>query len=1063
MLQDSEQQVRLQFLDEAQEYLDTIESSLIGISTQSPDRAGWDGVLRAAHSLKGGGAMMGFDLLSQLAHRLEDFLKILKIRPTEGMDEEIESLLLSGVDHLRDLVHYHHKATDPTMDWLNEIVYPTFSSLHDRLGDPQPDDAASLLSEETGVDMAVLLFESEVDAILARLDEVLADPHQPCLKEEFEIAAQELAGLGEMLDLPVFRDLCHDISARITRIDTSDELATVAGLAQDAWRKSQAMVLVGQRSLIPASLTQETLAQETLTVAEQSVFSDLSLTDELPFDALSTAEWDFAGLERFDEMVAEFPGAIAPTETENLDALPTTHGTEQTEEWSITTFANVLESSEPQIHKKREEEDFFGALDDLTLDLPLEADLRDVTSDLAAMDEPLAPILIKTQVSNPSADPDAIDERTIRVPASQLNQMSELFGELMIERNGLTLQLKRLRELTTLLTQRVQTLEQSNLHLREGYDKVTTQTTLQAEQTSRTGFKTPLHPSLSSISPLSTPAKLGSNLAHDFDLLEMDRYSELHSLSQELMETAVQIEEVTSDITLNLDDAEQTARAFTRTTKQIQTGMTQMRMRPIADILGRFPRTLRDLSRQYDKSVEFKINGGSTLIDRLILDTLSDSLIHLVRNAFDHGIEKPYVRLAQGKPAQGLIEISAAYRGNQTCITIRDDGGGIDLTKIREKAMRMGIDQTMLDSATSSDLLNLIFEPGFSTAQEVTDLSGRGVGMDIVRTNLQQVRGSIAVDTQLGKGTTFTISIPFTLSVIRALLVESANLLMAFPTDLVEEVLLLKSQNIIKSDGKTYLDLDGTLIPFMELQDGLKFAHPVSQGDIESTPKINEPTVLLINQNNQTVAIRVERYWGEQEVTVRQVEGNIPLPPIFAGCTVLGDGRIAPLVDPFSILQQIDVQFSQSSFYEDSQFGPSIIPPSSQETEATKQVTNPLVMVVDDSVNVRRFLALTLEKAGFRVEQAKDGQHALEKVQMGLPIQAVICDIEMPRLDGYGFLANVKAIPSAKEIPVIMLTSRSGDKHRKLAMSLGASDYFSKPFREKDLLSALNQLILQPV
>jgi two-component system, chemotaxis family, sensor histidine kinase and response regulator PixL len=278
----------------------------------------------------------------------------------------------------------------------------------------------------------------------------------------------------------------------------------------------------------------------------------------------------------------------------------------------------------------------------------------------------------------------------------------------------------------------------------------------------------------------------------------------------------------------------------------------------------------------------------------------------------------------------------------------------------------------------------------------------------------------------------------------------------------VEEVLLLEPQSIISSDGKTSLDLDGTIIPFIQLQDWLTFPRPISQPDIESAPKINEPTILLINQGEQIAAIRVERYWGEQEVTIRQVEGNISLPPAFAGCTVLGDGRIAPLVDPLSFLQQIET-LSQPSQLKTDLKSTTPSPLLSQEFGLGHRVVDPLVMVVDDSVNVRRFLALTLEKAGFRVEQAKDGQHALEKVQMGLPIQAVICDIEMPRLDGYGFLANVKAIPTATEIPVIMLTSRSGDKHRKLAMSLGASDYFSKPFREKDLLATLNQLIAQPV
>jgi two-component system, chemotaxis family, sensor histidine kinase and response regulator PixL len=222
------------------------------------------------------------------------------------------------------------------------------------------------------------------------------------------------------------------------------------------------------------------------------------------------------------------------------------------------------------------------------------------------------------------------------------------------------------------------------------------------------------------------------------------------------------------------------------------------------------------------------------------------------------------------------------------------------------------------------------------------------------------------------------------------------------------------------------------------------------------------------------VGIQVDRYWGEQEVTIRQIEGIISLPSAFVGCTILGDGSIAPLLDPLTLLQQIEAQTIERERLEREAIASTTstmtlqastvqqtFPIPVEPSEISGPIQPLLVMVVDDSVNVRRFLALTLEKAGFRVEQAKDGQQALEIVQSGLSIQAVVCDIEMPRLDGYGFLANIKSIPSAGTLPVVMLTSRSGEKHRKLAYSLGAKGYFSKPFREYDLLQTLNRLIDQ--
>jgi two-component system, chemotaxis family, sensor histidine kinase and response regulator PixL len=550
-------------------------------------------------------------------------------------------------------------------------------------------------------------------------------------------------------------------------------------------------------------------------------------------------------------------------------------------------------------------------------------------------------------------------------------------------------------------------------------------------------------------------------------LLEMDRYSELHSFSQELMETAVQIQEVTADLNTHLQEAEQTTRELTRTTKQLQVGLTQLRMRPLSDVVSRYPRMLRDWALQYGKDVDLKITGASTLVDRSILDVLSDPLLHILRNAYDHGIEDPQRRLTTGKTARGQIEISAAYRGNQTLITIRDDGGGIPLDKVKAKAAKLGLDVETLESASESQLLDLIFEPGFSTAAEVTELSGRGVGMDIVRTNLEKVGGTITVTTQAGAGTTFVVAVPYTLSVIRVLLVESGNLTYAFPTDAVEEMRLLKSEELLENNGQPLLPWEDLQIPVIPLKRWLRSQRPLHLTESDATPTISQPTVLIVGVEEQAYALQVERYWGEQEVTIRQVEGQLPLPVGFAGCTILGDGRIAPLVDPIALLNHISAQRSTESIAQqlaelDPFFGAEV--QSGVETADITAIANqPTILVVDDSVNVRRFMALTLAKAGFRVEQAKDGQDALDKLNLDQSIQAIVCDVEMPRLDGFGFLAHAKADSEKKHIPVVMLTSRSGDKHRKLATQLGASAYFSKPFREQELLTTLNELMHAPV
>lgn len=276
---------------------------------------------------------------------------------------------------------------------------------------------------------------------------------------------------------------------------------------------------------------------------------------------------------------------------------------------------------------------------------------------------------------------------------------------------------------------------------------------------------------------------------------------------------------------------------------------------------------------------------------------------------------------------------------------------------------------------------------------------------------------------------------------VRVLLVEAAGMLLAVPTEEIEEMVLADRYPPIETLGSTLIDWEGYLIPLIDLTQIFHFQRPYRPVEMEGAPTINEPTLMIISQGDSALALRGDRYWSEQEVTIRQVEGELALPQGFSGCTILGNGRIVPLLDPLALFDWSEQESSHAPVA-------SPVAPS-QDT----------VLVVDDSVNVRRFLVSTLEKAGYRVEQAKDGQEAIDKLQGGLHVNAVICDIEMPRLDGFGVLTQIRRIPQCQNTPVMMLTSRTGQKHRQLAERLGAAAYFSKPFRESDLLATLDQLI----
>ncbi len=971
-LSDREWEVRLLFLDEVKDFLADIETEIIGLSDRGLQRSALDKVLRAAHSMKGGAGMMGFTALSELAHQLEDFFKILQAG-NKNTTPEIESLFLSAIDNMRETANIHKQRRTPDDNWLREFANPPFTHLRTILGELTAQDEANLLSEEAGEDMRVLMFSTEVDACLERLTTVLADQNSQVLREEFELTSQEFGCLGEMLELPAFSSLCAEISAALESKEHSLREVTTAAL--EAWRRSQALVLVSQFQALPEHF-------------------------EVAF---------------FLDSVA---GAInSPSQ--------------------IDSNVQLLDSSfwqEDQTTKLEKSATSLEEIQDLSLD-------NDISNDIPIDD---------------TAKPDQNLDATIRVPLRQLETLSDRFGELNAERSGLRMQLKRMRDLVQLLNTRMHGLEQSNAQLRDAYDRVATSSepfipinAVMATETS-TSIKgnikgdrfTNQDPSSTTFLPY----------ASRFDLLEMDSYSELHVLSREIMDSVVQLQEVSSDLETALTDTEGTERELGRASRQMQTAIEQARMRMLSEVLGRFPRLLRDLSLTHGKQVELIVRGSSTLVERSVLEVLEDPLLHLIRNAFDHGIETPESRIAQGKSPKGKIEIAAGYRGNQTVITVSDDGNGINFTKLRDRALQMGLSESDLDGSSETELLELIFEAGFSTADRVTELSGRGVGMDVVRSNLNVIGGSVRVETESGQGTTFILTVPVSLSIARVLLFESNGLQMAILTSAVEEILLIKDTSIYTVANQEVLDWQGYSVPLLKLGDRLHFSRPQFQIETENRPIVDEPLMLVVTRNNVPFGLQVERYWGEQEVTIRGLQSPIPMPTGFMGCAILGGGKLVPLVDIDSLLTWSIADIDA--------------PPSKTLTlpseRGDQRVT---VLIVDDSINVRRFLAMTLEKSGYRVEQAKDGLEAMEKLQklQTLPknsrVKAVICDIEMPRLDGFGFLVQSRGDNNCKNIPVMMLTSRSGAKHRDLAMRLGASAYFAKPFKDNELLQTLSQLV----
>lgn len=1088
---DKELEIKRQFLDEAQDYLNDLDAAFMGIADRKVDAARINAALRAAHSIKGGAGMMGFMTLSELAHRIEDSLKVLKVQPDRTViDNALEGTALNAVKAMREVADRSRMAlmtattgaTLVTIDpqWLEKSVFPLFSELRDRLGDPVDEDAHSMMGGglEEGQDILPMIFETEVEGCLVRLESVLADPQQPCLREEVTILAQELGGLGEMLQLSAFSSLCESVLG-VTASCEDAQVTEVAVGALESWRLSQALVLTGQLGDLPTILpgfdawANDTWASPT--------------TEDLTTDGL--AEWDAVMAAATAELMTDINDwdTAAMTGDQTIAELPIDKTTQRTSEfvnqstnelvnpewmnlngesWGSSPVDQAIVESSVEPTFKTVEPTFKTTVEPALEPViksavgfvgePVGEPVSEPVSELFTMERVVPTVSSTPMMPDPMVLPEESDENaTVRVSLKQLNQLNDLFGELAIERNGLDLYLKRLSSLMTVLGDRVKQLDQTNIDVRTLYDRSASGTSTRSDSASgSTSIRLGSYSDAVQGSVIAEPQEL--NLAYskelrpDFDELELDRYGELHSLSQQIMETVVQIQEVTSDLDLSIDDATQTTRNLNKTAKQLQSKLTQLRMRPLGDITGRFPRALREMALQYGKRVRLNVIGSNLLIDRNILESLNDPLMHLLRNAFDHGIETPEARRAIGKPDEGVITIEALHRGNRTEICVRDDGSGIPLHKVRNRAEQMGLDAGLLATASDADLLALIFEPGFSTSDSVTALSGRGVGMDVVRDNLKQIRGEISVNTQSGIGTTFTLSLPYTLSIVRILLAESQGMVLGLPNDAIESVMLFQPESVMIVGAQERVQVSGERLPLIRLGEWLNFNCARQPQSLENTPTINAPTLLIARRGIEKVALLIDRCWGEQEVALRRIEAPLTLPPGFSGCTILGDGRVVPLANLSELLHWISTYGSRSSDRPDM--------PISNLTPVRSAV-KPTVLIVDDSINVRRFLALTLERSGYRVEQAKDGQDAIDKLENGLAVSAVICDIEMPRLDGFGVLNRLRSNASLRHLPVALLTSRSGDKYRKLSTSLGAAAYLTKPYSEQDLLKTLQHML----
>jgi chemosensory pili system protein ChpA (sensor histidine kinase/response regulator) len=622
--------------------------------------------------------------------------------------------------------------------------------------------------------------------------------------------------------------------------------------------------------------------------------------------------------------------------------------------------------------------------------------------------------LIAQPVMSNLAPQRAAANQAVRVRSQLLDRLVNQAGEVMITRSRLEAELRQLRGSLSDLTGN---LDRLRAQLRD--------IELQAE------------------SQMQSRLAQAKDSAAGFDPLEFDRFTRVQELTRMMAESVNDVATVQRNLQRTVESTEDDLIAQARQTRELQRDLLRTRMVEFEGISDRLYRVIRLASKETGKQVKLDITGGSIEMDRGVLDRMTPAFEHLLRNCVGHGIELPEARVAAGKDPVGSIVIGLHHEGNDVSIEFHDDGAGLDLQRIREKALQQGLISPG-QSLTDTEAAGLIFMPGFSTATEVTELSGRGIGMDVVRAEVNAVGGRIETRTEAGRGAHFKLVLPLTTAVTQVVMIRSGNLSIGVPANLIEIVRRAPAKDVQQAYNSGTYEFGGEQLPFF-------WSGALLQASQRSTePQAKTMPVVVFRSAAQRIAVHVDEVLGNQEVVVKNLGPQLARLPGLAGMTVLASGAVVLIYNPVALTtvygeqaRQLSADQAQADVLGQNV---TVVP----DLPAPPQI--PLVLVVDDSITVRRVTQRLLQREGYRVALAADGLQALERLAEERPA-VVLSDIEMPRMDGFDLARNIRADAKLKQLPIIMITSRIAEKHREHAKELGVDHYLGKPYAEEELLS----------
>ena len=623
---------------------------------------------------------------------------------------------------------------------------------------------------------------------------------------------------------------------------------------------------------------------------------------------------------------------------------------------------------------------------------------------------------------NPEDTPEIQGLRSLnlRMPVSRLDRIDNTIGELFISYERLYLYQNQLQQVDKTLKQRATQIAPLSEQVQAIYEDL-------------------IAPAPSLLS--DSDKELRSPQSADA--------TKIQATLQDMQELMVQVQEARADVELISQEFRETLAELRQQLDDLRGDLTESRLVRFGLLATQLVAAQQTFSQRYNKAVELAIVGKETPLDRAILEQLKIPLLHLFRNAFAHGIETPEERQIQGKSPTAKITLAAATIGNSFVVTLADDGRGIDIPSIHARAIELGMCDPQSESLTREQILEFLFQPGFSTTTTVNTFSGRGLGLDIVRLQVERLRGAVAIETVLGQGTTIRISIPLTLNILPLLLCKCHGQTLAIPAAAVKEVIALSeySQPLLHSSTIALRDRYAKLYSLIHL---LPYNHSAI---VPPLAQLNSYLGLVLEVNDEVIVLAVNSLLGERELVLKSFDLSLRVPAYVQGCTVLGTGEVVPVLSSEYFGELIaqarnfnpELRGAQSQNQTD-------LPSYSEDTAK--------ILIVDDAIAFRRILERVLTASGYMVIQCRDGKEALEKLNSpGERFDLAIVDIEMPQIDGLELLRQIRSLPQWHSLPVIVLTSRENHQYRQIASNLGATHYFTKPFRQDELLEAIAPIL----